>query len=29
MLKIAEKIEKNIADKEDIERYRKLGTKLK
>lgn len=29
MLKIAEKIEKNIAVKEDIERYRKLGTKLK
>jgi len=29
MLKIAEKIEKNIAEKEDIERYRKLGTKLK
>ena len=29
MLKIAEKIEKNIDDKEDIERYRKLGTKLK
>ena len=29
MLKITEKIEKNIASSEDLQRYRMLGTKLR